>query len=391
MAGRGCAISTKNTAVLALPLKKLNNTYTYVCVFSVDIWYHTVARIKKVSQTQLAKELGISQALVSLVLNGRRQGINAETYDRIWAIALKKGYRPKGMSASASSVAVSDQVGVIYRSFLKRSNPGNYFLQVEHGLHTALTDRGYSTVFMGSEETLTRARLAKFFAEGHRFRGVVLMGEVENDFLTDLRRFEKRIVANSARYAGLCHSVVGNEPQALEALVLHLVGLGHRRIGWLGGNADLGRHESRFNAFKVALTVAQIELDRRFTVALEQADRAEGFEAAHTMLKLRKDRDFPTAFVCYNTLMAQGALKAFEREGLLVPDDLSLASADASAVATAQKPYITAAGTPPEKLGEAAAKIVLESTGEEEGSFVEIMLPAPLIKGDTTARAKSNA
>jgi DNA-binding LacI/PurR family transcriptional regulator len=89
--------------------------------------------------------------------------------------------------------------------------------------------------------------------------------------------------------------------------------------------------------------------------------------------------------------MAQGALKAFEREGLLVPDDLSLASADASAVATAQKPYITAAGTPPEKLGEAAAKIVLESTGEEEGSFVEIMLPAPLIKGDTTARAKSNA
>ena len=52
---------------------------------------------KKVSQTQLAKELGISQALVSLVLNGRRQGISPDSYDRIWAHAVKRGYSPKGM------------------------------------------------------------------------------------------------------------------------------------------------------------------------------------------------------------------------------------------------------------------------------------------------------
>ena len=77
-----------------------------------------MARTKKISQTQLAKELGISQALVSLVLNGRRQGINAETYDRIWAIATKKGYRPKGMSSAASAESIADQIGVIYRSSL---------------------------------------------------------------------------------------------------------------------------------------------------------------------------------------------------------------------------------------------------------------------------------
>ena len=345
-------------------------------------------KTRKVSQTQLAKELGISQALVSLVLNGRKQGINAETYDRIWAIAVKKGYRPKGMSSSASAATVADQVGVIYRHSLKRSNPGNYFLQVEHGLHTALTDRGYSTVFMGSEESLTRARLSKFYSEGHRLRGVVLMGEVEVDFLNDLRRFDKRIVATSARFPGVCHSVVGNEPQALEALIIHLVGLGHRRIGWLGGNVGLGRHETRFNAFKAALSVAQLALNNRYVVTLEQADRAEGFEAAHAMLEHCKEKDFPTAFVCYNTLMAQGALKGFERAGILVPDDLSIASADASSAANSQKPYVTLAGTQPEKLGEAAARLVLESTGGEEGSFIEMMLPAPLVKGDTTARAK---
>jgi LacI family transcriptional regulator len=54
-----------------------------------------------------------------------------------------------------------------------------------------------------------------------------------------------------------------------------------------------------------------------------------------------------------------------------------------------QKPYVTAAGTSPEKLGEAAARLVLQSTGEESDTFIDMMLPAPLIKGDSTARVKS--
>ena len=62
-------------------------------------------RPKKISQTQLARELGISQALVSLALNGRKEGINAETYERVWAHATKRGYSPKGMHLAASPAA----------------------------------------------------------------------------------------------------------------------------------------------------------------------------------------------------------------------------------------------------------------------------------------------
>ena len=58
------------------------------------------------------------------------------------------------------------------------------------------------------------------------------------------------IVAVSARYPGLCHSVLGNEPQALESLVEHLHSHGHRRFAWLGGNVGLGRHEARLQAYR---------------------------------------------------------------------------------------------------------------------------------------------
>ena len=351
-----------------------------------------VPRPKKVSQTQLARELGISQALVSLVLNGRKAGINAETYERVWSHATKRGYHPKGMHLPASPAAQPRQVAVILRAPLRLHTPAVYFGHVQHGLHTALGVRGFATVFLGAEDQLDGDQLRRAFPPGHQFQGLVLVGEVARPFLDALRKFRLRIVAVSARYPGLCHSVLGNEPQALESLVQHLVALGHRRIGWLGGNVGLGRHEARFGALETALAREGLRLDPRYCVKLAQADRAEGAEAIHQLLPHARRRDFPTAFVCYNTTMVSGALKALTREGWRVPREVSLASADVSPVATEGRPRITAAGSDPAKLGEAAARLVLDgaaggdSSGGEE-SFADLMLPAQLFVGDTTGPA----
>jgi LacI family transcriptional regulator len=342
---------------------------------------------KKVSQTQLAKELGISQALVSLVLNGRRQGISPDSYDRIWAHAVKRGYSPKGMHLASSPAAHPRQVGIILRAPLRLNTPTMYFGHVQHGLHVALEAREYTAVFLGAEDQLDGDKLRRFFPAGHAFQGIVLVGEVARPFLEKLRRFDLRVVAISARYPGHCHSVLGNEPQALEALVTHLHSLGHRRFGWLGGNVGLGRHEARLSAFQSALARVALTLDPRYTVSLKEGDRAEGAEAVLTVLPHARRKDFPTAWVCYNTLMAAGATRTFERAGLLVPRDASVASADLSPVATESKPSITAAGSNPEKLGEAAARLVLQSTPDDAGSFTDLMLPAHLFVGDTTGRA----
>lgn len=338
---------------------------------------------KKISQTQLARELGISQALVSLALNGRKQGINTETYERVWAHAVKRGYRPKGMHLAASPAAKARQVGIILRAPLRLNTPTVYFGHVQHGLHSGLGAREFTTVFLGAEDQLHRDKLRRVFAPGHAFHGIVLVGEVARPFLDQLRRLGLRIVAVSARYPGLCHSVLGNEPQALESLIEHLHGLGHRQFAWLGGNVGLGRHEARLQALHAALARHGLKLDPRYTVKLKEGERADGAEAVLALLTCEKRKDFPTAFICYNTLMAAGAVRAFERAGWRVPADASVASADFSPIATGGTPRITAAGSNPEKLGETAARLVLESTDADEG-FTDLMLPAQLFIGDTT-------
>lgn len=342
---------------------------------------------KKISQTQLARELGVSQALVSLALNGRSAGINPDTYKRIWDRAISLGYLPKGMRVeSTPDTARVRQVGFILRAPLRLYIPSTYFGHVQHGLHQELETRGFRAVYLGAEDELTPEKLRKIFHPSHNLGGVVILGEVARPFLDELRKLTRRVVAVSARYHGLCHSVLGNEPEALHELVRHLVNLGHQRIGWLGGNASLGRHDARLAALKAALQQVGLPLDPRYTVVLKEADRAEGAEAIHGLLKHSRRRDFPTAFVAYNTAMAAGAVMALQREGWKVPGDISLAAADVSSLSVEGPLRITGAGTSPDKLGAAAARLVLGEGVPAEG-FTDLVLPAPLVVGGTTGPA----
>lgn len=347
-----------------------------------------MARPRRISQTQLARDLGVSQALVSLVLNGRKEGINPETYKRIWEHAIGLGYQPKGMKFERSPrESRLRQVGFVLRAGLNIHTQGSYFNHVLHGLHTVLAERGYAAVFLGAEDTLKKDRLRQYFPTGHALQGLVLFGEVAPAFLHQLRQFESHIVAVSARHTGLCHSVVGNEPQALASLVQHLHGLGHTRIGWLGGNTGLGRHEARHQAYLDGLKLAGLAADPRYAVYLKQGDRAEGAEAILHLLPLRRRKDFPTAFITYNLHMSIGAVQALIRSGLVVPHDISIAAADYSPLALQEEPRITAAGCEAEKLGRAAAKLLLSPPDDGDGSFHDLILPSQLFIGQSTGPA----
>lgn len=344
---------------------------------------------RKITQTQLAREMNVSQALVSLVLNGRKEGINQETYEKIWEHAIKRGYHPRGMHlGSVPAGANNRQVGFVLRAPMRLNSLSAYFSHVQHGLHSALQPQGFTTTFLGSEDLLPPEQLRRLLPAGHNYQGIVLLGEVAVSFLNELRSVDRRIVAVSARYPGLCHSVLGNETLALSQIVNHLVELGHRRIGWLGGNINLGRHESRLNACRQALAAAGLSLAARYTIALKEADRAEGGEAVHQLIDQAGRSDFPTAFICYNCLMAEGAARAFAREGLQVPRDLSVIGADAPREPSSTDGMrVSGAGTDPVRLGQTAARLILTSTGSEDESFTDLILPSQLYAGDTTGPA----
>jgi DNA-binding LacI/PurR family transcriptional regulator len=177
--------------------------------------------------------------------------------------------------------------------------------------------------------------------------------------------------------------VQSNENQSLDLLVGHLADLGHTRFAWLGGNRILARHEERYRAFCLALRARGLEFDEKnWGLVVEGADRIEGGEAAERFLATPGPR--PTAIICYNALMARGAINLLAKRGVNVPADVSIAAVDATPVCTGEHPFITGAGADPEVIGRRAAKLLEDEDPTAAENYLDIVLPSRLTVRNTT-------
>src|ERR1051325_3480799 len=167
-----------------------------------------------VSQQRIARELGVSQALVSLVLNGKRQNINEGSYQRIWNHAVKMGYRPKGMRLDGHETPALG-VGVILRAGVRLHTQSNFFSHVQHGLHAALLARGRHSVFLGSEDDPGSSGAQELLRQ-HKVCGVAVLGEVSKKFILAVKSVQSNVVVISFALPGLCHSVMPNETQVVD-------------------------------------------------------------------------------------------------------------------------------------------------------------------------------
>src|ERR1051325_1846372 len=334
-------------------------------------------RRERISQQKIARDLGVSQALVSLVLNGKRENISPESFDRIWKYAIKIGYRPKGMQVSGNHIA-SRSVGFILRAGLRLHTQSNFFSHAQHGLPARLVEDGYHSVFLGSEDDLGPRAVQQRVRHPQLF-GLAILGEVQPRFLKAIKATQQNVVAISVSYPGLCHSVMPNEEQALELLVTHLAELGHRRFAWVGGDKGMHYNLRRHAALVAALSHHELELSPKFAVDVHDGDRLGGWKATEILLSRNSRRSFPTAWVCANGLMARGAINCLMQKGWRVPEQISVVAVDATRVCVEELPTITGAHADPERMGAQAAELLLKAAGKTtEQSPLDVVLPAQL-------------
>jgi LacI family transcriptional regulator len=348
-----------------------------------------VVKKVRISQQQIACDLGLSQTLVSMVLNGRRTGISEESYEKIWTHARRVGYRPKGMDPDMiRSGSVPGSVGFILRAGLKLHTQSPFFSHVQQGLHEHLQAQGVTLLFLGSEEHLDVSKMKAAYGDRQMFRGLVILGEVSRAFLHSLKQLEPRIVSVSAQYSGLCHSVLYNEVQAGEQIAQHVAALGHRDIAWLGGSRGTQRSRQRNQALASALRLRNLRIQPNFEIELDGADRLDGRDAAQRILKAAGKKHRPTAWVCFNGTMARGATNYLLQQGVRVPQDVSIVAFDRSRIGVEEHPTLTSAGAEPEKMGVVAAELLLKSTGEANEMFSDVVLASELIERESTAPLK---
>ncbi|MGK6325285.1 LacI family DNA-binding transcriptional regulator [Sphingomonas sp. DT-51] len=159
----------------------------------------------------------------------------------------------------------------------------------------------------------------------------------------------------------------------------HLLGLGHRRIGFIAGPADYAVSAQRTDGWRAAMTAAGASDGG--LIALGDFGFQSGVAAALDLLDAAVP---PTAILASSDQMALGALAAARDRGLVVPDDLSVVGFDDTPIARFSHPPLTAMEQPIAAVTARAVELIIAQLNGRSRPAAPVV-----IAGDLKVRAST--
>ena len=326
----------------------------------------------------VAARAGVSVATVSRVVNGR-YGVSEQTAARVREVIDEMGY---AQSLVAQSLR-SEKTGVI-GVLMSRIEP--FGTEILKAVSDELQDSGYElVVFCPTSEHAEgweRRSLARL--GGTLVDGSLLVAPTVVDVSSD-----RPVVAIDPHVgAGHLPTVAGENREGAMAATRHLIELGHRRIGFLGGRTDLESAAQREAGYCAALTAAGLDVDPDLIV---HGDFTEaGAEApARRLLGLR---DRPTAVFAANDRSAMRVLQLAAEQGLDVPGDLSVVGFDDVPEAAATTPPLTTVDQRIRGLGREAVRLLfalIDRDDDQPDEPIHRLMPVELVVRGSTAPPRS--
>jgi len=327
----------------------------------------------------IAKAAGVSHTTVSRALH-EHPAISAGTITRIKQLADELGYVPSA-AARGLKTKRSHVLGVIVRRIV---DP--FFAEVLHGIEDVLQAAGYSLFLAVSHRDSARERQIMQAMGERRVEGVIISStQISPEQLRQLDHFGVPFVLinNQALDTPDVYSVYHDDKYGSSQLLQHLLDLGHRRIAYLG-NARGGRtNVERLQGYKAALGQGGVDIRPDYLSDGPNGLPEGGAQAVQKLLVLAER---PTAIVCYNDMMAIGAIQAVQQAGLHVPGDISITGFDDIELAPYITPPLTTFHQPKYELGREAATMMLRVlSGNMEPSSPAVLV----LRGELVVRAST--
>jgi LacI family transcriptional regulator len=266
----------------------------------------------------VAQAAGVSVSTVSRVLNGKVD-VAQDTQDRIEAVIERLGYT-SSLAARSMRGQKTNMVGLIMPDV---AFP--YAVEIMKGVNRAIAESEldllvYTTGDIRKHGTALHEQQYVSLLNNSITDGVVIVAPAAADFVSNAPIVSIDPVAINPNYASV-HAT--NYQGALDAMH-YLLGLGHTRIGFISGRAELESSNRRLKGYRNALEQAGLSIDEDL-IAVGDYTTETAVLCTRELLALQ---DPPTAIFASNDQSALGIYQVARELGLRIPQDLSVVGFD---------------------------------------------------------------
>lgn len=316
---------------------------------------------RKATALDVAHRAGVSRSAVSLVLNGRGDGnVAKEAQERILAAAAELSYTPNAIARSLRDQR-SRVIGLVSDEAVTSPFDG----EIIAGADALARSHGFVTLATDTEQDAGRDLDAVRTLLDRQVDGLIYVTvglhelHVPRGMLSVPSALANCYAApDSPAGAAALPSIQPDEVRGGHDAAAHLIGLGHRRIAFLGGLYSSPAVALREAGFRAAMAEAGLAVREEWVIEAGW-DFAPGHHAATALLSA-PPQERPTALLAGNDRAAVGMVLAAARLGLEVPRDVSIMGYDNERrVAEVMVPPLSTVALPLRTIGEEAMRAVL--------------------------------
>jgi LacI family transcriptional regulator len=335
-----------------------------------------------VSIRDVAAAAGVSIATVSRVLNpvSPQISMRQETRDRVERAIDELGYRPNDLARALLHQRTA-AIGLVLPDI---SNP--YYPPLVRGVEDVASAHGYRVVLCNTDRNAEKIAAYLETLVKTRVDGIIIAGGslTQRAGGLDLLRTYRTKLVTVGRHDAEHRSVRIDNVAATRMAAEHLLGLGHRRVAFLGGPEGSSTAHDRLTGYRAAMRAAGLP-EPGDTVLAGEFDERSGYELVRALLGTSRR---PTAFLCANDRIAFGAYAGLADAGLSVPRDASVVGFDDVPMASFVRPMLTTVAVPTYEIGQAAMRLLLTAFDgdlDAEPDTEPVLLPTRLVERDSAA------
>ena len=297
---------------------------------------------KNITIYDIAREVGVSPATVSRILNGTAS-VKEEKRQRVREAIEKYNFTPNAY-AKALTENRNRTIGMIVAH-----SENSYYNSVFAACESEAFRRGYMMMLVDTSskpenEVSVLNRIREMRPEALILCGGRIDLEIPDpqflELLTKTRQQTRIVVGSRSPMPGIPGIFVDHRA-SMKLGVRYLAGLGHREIGFVYAGPQFYGTVERLDEFRRQMTELGLPLRDEYLIAAEDYSVRAGIRAAQDILRMER---FPTALLGMNDMVSAGLLQGLLSAGLHVPGDISLLGFDDTFVTGITTPRLTSVG-----------------------------------------------